>query len=54
MDALIITPAANTEDQLLSLEKNSLVMVDRCLKELLADMVEIDNEAVAEATQVSY
>jgi LacI family transcriptional regulator len=54
MDALIIAPAANTEDQLLSLQQKKIpfVLVDRCPKELIADMVEIDNEAAAaEATQ---
>lgn len=54
MDALIIAPAANTEDQLLNLKHKGIpfVLVDRCPKELKADVVEIDNEAAAaEATQ---
>ena len=54
MDALIIAPAANTEDQLLNLKQKGIpfVLVDRCPKELKADAVEIDNEAAAaEATQ---
>jgi LacI family transcriptional regulator len=54
MDALIIAPAANTEDQLQSLKQKGIpfVLVDRCPKELKADGVEIDNEAAAEeATQ---
>lgn len=50
MDALIIAPAANTEDQLLALKQKGIpfVLVDRCPKELKADAVEIDNEAAAD------
>lgn len=54
MDALIIAPAANTEEQLEMLGKKGIpfVLVDRCPASLKADAVEIDNEtAAAEATQ---